>query len=247
MEIQGVLEETGLAGNEAKVYLALLDSGSALAGEITKKSGVNRTNVYDALDKLAEKGLVSYVIQANRKYFEAAMPDNLIKYIEEREKELKKKKALIISILSELEKRRKLSKEPQEATLYKGKKGILSMMEDILRDKKELLVFGAEGKFMETMKHAAEQWHMKRAALKIPIRIVYNEKMREKRSQTTFSFFKLRFHPKEYDSPASTWIYGNKVAIIAWSQQPIVTLIRSKQTAESYRQFFTMLWNSSKE
>lgn len=247
MELQRALEEAGLAGNEARVYLALLDSGSALAGEITKKSGVNRTNVYDALDKLTEKGLVSYVIQANRKYFEATMPDNLIKYVEEKEEELKKKKVLLISILSELNERRKLSKEQQEATLYKGKKGIMSMMEDILREKKELLVFGAEGKFMDIMKHRAEQWHMKRAALKIPLRIVYNEKMREKRSKTSFSFFKMRFHPKEYESPASTWIYGDKVAIIAWSQQPIVTLIRSKETAESYRQFFTMLWNSSKE
>ncbi|MBS3136817.1 hypothetical protein J4232_00145 [Candidatus Woesearchaeota archaeon] len=38
------IRELGLAGNEARVYLTLLDLGSSLAGEITKKSGVNRTN-----------------------------------------------------------------------------------------------------------------------------------------------------------------------------------------------------------
>jgi sugar-specific transcriptional regulator TrmB len=149
MEIKLILEEAGLAGNEAKVYLALLDLGSALAGEITKKSGVNRTNVYDALDKLIEKGLVSYVIEANRKYFEVGSPNRIIKYLDEREQEIKRKRDLVNSVLPDLETRRKLSKEPQEATIYKGRKGLKSIAEDVLKTKKELLVFGAEGKFVE--------------------------------------------------------------------------------------------------
>ena len=246
MNIKLILREVGFAGNEVKVYLALLDLGSAMAGEITKKSGVNRTNVYDALDKLIEKGLVSYVIKANRKYFEATSPKRILKYLDEKESQLRKKKNLLSTILPELEIKRKLSKEPQEATVYKGKKGLKSITEDVLDAKKEMLVFGAEGKFVELFAHYAEQWHMRRGKLQIPLRIIYNEKIRAKKSKAKFPIAKMRFNAYMYETPATTWIFGNKIVIVVWSDQPIATLIRSKEVANSYRQFFNVLWNNSK-
>ncbi|MEK6901127.1 MAG: helix-turn-helix domain-containing protein, partial [Nanoarchaeota archaeon] len=173
MDVKAALESIGISGNEVKVYLALLDLGSALAGEITKRSGVNRTNVYDALDRLTDRGLVSYVIKANRKYFEATTPDRLIKYMEEKEQEIKNKKDLITSILPELENKRKLSREPQEATIYKGRQGLKSVAEDVLNTRKPLFVFGAEGKFVQLFTHYAEQWHMRRGKLNIPLKIIF--------------------------------------------------------------------------
>lgn len=247
MEARLALETAGLSGNEVKVYLALLDLGSALAGEITKKCGVNRTNVYDALDRLTERGLASYVIKANRKHFEAAAPERIITYLDEKEEEIEKKKKLINAVLPTLEIRRRLSKEPQEATIYKGREGLKSIAEDVLKTKRALLVFGAEGRFVELFTHYAEQWHMRRGKLKIPLKIIYNEKIRAKKSKANFPILHMRFNSQVYDTPATTWIYGDKVAIIVWSHQPIATLMRSKDVADSYRQFFSILWNSSKE
>lgn len=247
MSQKTILEEIGLAGNEIKVYLALLELGSALAGEITKKSGINRTNVYDALDRLTEKGLVSYVIKSNRKYFEAAPPNRIVKYIEEKEDELKLKKELAVSLLPELELKRKLSREPLEATVYKGKEGLKSITEDVLETGKEMLAFGAEGRFVEIFTHYAEQWHMKRGKLKIPLRIIYNEKARAKKSKSKFPLTDMRFSSTMNETPATTWIYDDKVVIVVWSEQPIATLIRNKQVANSYKQFFDILWKDSKE
>lgn len=246
MDIKAALESVGLPGNEIKVYLALLDLGSALAGEITKRSGVNRTNVYDALDRLTERGLVSYVIQANRKYFETAKPDRLVKYLEEKEQDIKNKKEMVASLLPELEKRRTLSREPQEATVYKGRQGLKSVAEEVLNTKKPLLVFGAEGKFFELFTHYAEQWHMRRGKLKIPLKIIFNERLRKVKSQGHFPRAKIRFNAQIYETPATTWLFGDKVAIVVWSEQPIVTLIRSKEVASSYQQFFKILWRNSK-
>jgi len=245
MDVQLALESAGLSGNEIKVYLSLLDLGSALAGEITKKSGVNRTNVYDALDRLTEKGLVSYVIQANRKYFEAAAPHKLVKYLEEKEQEIKKKKELIITILPALEKRRKLSREPQESTIYKGRQGLKSVAEDVLGTKKPIFIFGAEGQFVELFTHYAQSWHARRGKLNIPLRIIFNEKLRSVKLTADFPKTEMRFNSRFYDTPSTTWIYGDKVAIIVWSEQPLVTLIRSKDVALSYKQFFDLMWRNS--
>ncbi len=246
MDIKAALESVGLSGNEVKVYLALLDLGSALAGEITKRSGVNRTNVYDALDRLTERGLASYVIQANRKYFEAAKSDRLIKYLEEKEQDIQNKKELVASVLPELEKRRTLSREPQEATIYKGRQGLKSVAEIVLDTKKPMLVFGAEGKFFELFTHYAVQWHTRRGKLKIPLKIIFNERLRKVKSRAHFPLTKIRFNAQIYETPATTWLFGDKVAIVVWSEQPLVTLIRSKEVASSYQQFFKILWNNSK-
>lgn len=246
MEVKSALESAGLAGNEIKVYLALLDLGSALAGEITKKSGVNRTNVYDALDRLTERGLVSYVIKANRKHFEAANPERIIKYLDEKELEVRSKKEIIASILPELEKRRKLSREPQEATIYTGRKGLKSVAEEVLKTKKEMLAFGAEGQFIKMFTHYAGQWHLRRGKLKIPVKIIYNEKIRKSKSKADFPLMQMRFNSTVQDTPSTTWIFGDKVAIVVWSEQPVVTLIRSKEVAKSYRQFFEVIWKDSK-
>ncbi|MBI3032197.1 hypothetical protein HYY69_01875 [Candidatus Woesearchaeota archaeon] len=244
--IQPILEEIGLAGNEAKVYLALLEKGPNLAGEITKISGVNRTNVYDALEKLTQKGLVSYINTANRKCFQAAEPKRFMLYLEDKQKQLEHKKQLFSKVLPELQARKKLSKQGQEATLYKGKKGLQSITEDVLNTKKELLVFGAEGKLVEVFKHYAEQWHIRRAKLNIIIKIIFNETVKKKKAGSPWKKCIMRF-TKQEATPATTWVYGDKVAIIVWSEQPIATLLQSKEIADSYKEFFKVLWKNAKE
>ena len=165
---------------------------------------------------------------------------------EAQEKQINDKKKLIKDILPELELKRKLNQEPQEATIYKGMKGIKSIAEDVLKTKKEMLIFGAEGKFFDILSHYAVNWHKRRGKLKIPIKIIYNEKIRKKREKKNFPSTRMRFNENLEESPATTWIYGEKIAIVVWSDQPIATLIRSNEVAKSYQQFFGILWKNSK-
>src|SRR3990167_2347637 len=83
--MEKILENLGLTALEAKVYLTLLDLGPSLAGLITRKSGIHRRSVYDALERLIQKGLVGYIVNNNRKYFEAANPERLSELVKEKE------------------------------------------------------------------------------------------------------------------------------------------------------------------
>jgi len=247
MEINLKLREAGLAENEIKVYIALLKLGSVTAGDIAKISGVNRTNVYDSLERLIDKGLISFVVKSNKKHFEAKAPEFLINYFEMKEKEIKDKKEIIKSILPEINNIRKLNEENQEAVIYKGMKGLKSISEDVIKTKKEIFVFGAEGNFGKLFGDYFEQWHLKRKINKIPLKIIFNEKVRKKKEDWKFSLSEIRFNNSLEDTPATTWIYGNKVVIIVWSEQPIATLIESSNVSKSYRQFFNVLWENSKK
>ena len=63
------LRKFGLSDREIRVYIVLLELGEALASKIAQKTDTPRTLVYDILEKLLDKGVVSYVIKSNKKYF----------------------------------------------------------------------------------------------------------------------------------------------------------------------------------
>ena len=62
-----VLEELGLTSGEVKVYLALLELGPSSAGEIIEKSRLQNSVIHFCLNRLKEKGLVSYIKKGRKR------------------------------------------------------------------------------------------------------------------------------------------------------------------------------------
>ena len=94
-----ILNDIGLTENEVKIYLTLLKAGAVTAYELSQKSGIYRVHVYDKLEQLINKGLVTYVYEGSKKYFKAASPEKLKQYLEDKEKELNIQKEQIDNIL----------------------------------------------------------------------------------------------------------------------------------------------------
>lgn len=244
MKIESALQEFGLTEKETRVYLKLLEIGSATSGELMKLLSLYSKTIYEVLDRLIEKGLVSYVVSSNIKHFEAANPEKFLDILSEEESRIKKREATIKEVIPNLTAQRKLGREPQEATIYKGKNGLKSVFDDMLKEKGEILVFGGGGKFKATLGPYSDLWHRKRGKLGIPLQVLWNESLRNKTGYLKeFSLIKIKFLPKEFDNPAPAMIYRDKVAIIIWSETPFVTLLRSKDVANTFRSYFDTLWN----
>ena len=231
------LKKLGLNRNEAGIYLALLDLKECQAGLLSKKAQINRTTTYDALERLIEKGLVKYIIHANRKLFQPVNPEVLLKNIQAQEKIAKE-------ILPGLQKRFKNIKEKEESSIYCGKKGIKSILQDILKHK-EYLAFGSRGKFLEIMKHDFIAFQKRKKELKINSKVILSESAKNS-EQVKIAYAKFRFIPDEFSSPTTTFIYGNQAVIIIWGETPIATLIKSKEVRESYSNYFKFLWGQAK-
>ncbi len=241
--MEETLRKFGLSQSETKVYLALIELGASLAGGITKKANINRSNCYDALQRLIEKGLVSYVIKANRKYFQAETPEKFLELIKEQKEELKDKEEEIKKILPQLIGKLKLSKEKPEATIYKGKKGIKSIFEDVLRYK-EFQVFGSSGRFKEVLGPFFSLFQKIVIKKKIKCRLIVSEKVRH---TDIVTHAETRFLSEDYITLSSTLIYGNKVAIISWTENPIGFVLVDKQVAYSYKTYFKFMWTLAKK
>lgn len=238
-QIQAQLQEFGLSNTEAKIYLSLLGLGKSQAGNITKKSNVNRTNVYDALERLIEKGLVSYIAENNIKFFEAVNPDRLKEIIEEKQSNL-------TNLIKELKSRYSNKKKEEDAVIFRDKKGIKSVFEDILNEKQELLVYGAESKFKEIFPFYQKHWNEERAKLKIRIKIIYNEKIKKEKIKEHLKLIEMKFLPESYEFPSTVMVYGNNVVTIVWAETPFAFLITSNEVVKSNRNFFELLWKIAK-
>src|SRR3989344_5030598 len=99
MEIESTLETIGLTKNEVKIYLALLEIGATSTGAIIKKTGIHTSKVYDGLERLSEKGLVTYIIEANTKHYKAVNPDRILDFLDEKKKKIESQKEEVKDIL----------------------------------------------------------------------------------------------------------------------------------------------------
>jgi sugar-specific transcriptional regulator TrmB len=234
-----ILRKIGLSETESKIYLSLLTLGSALAGEITKHSGVNRTNVYDALDRLIEKGLTSFIIKDGKKIFESTPPHRLKELLKEKEE-------MLDNIMDKLEKKYNESKPKEKAIIYYGKKGVKTVMEEILKEGKTMYAYGGQSLFTEMFPIYQRQWNKKRGILGIKLKMLFSEKVKAEKKSKNFSLATFKFLPKEYNFPSIVSIFGDNVATIIWKEKPIVILIKSKDAAETYMNFFDMLWKIAK-
>src|SRR3989344_1825590 len=227
------LQRLGLNFSEAKIYLVLLELGKSQVGEISKKTQINRTTTYDSLERLIEKGIVIFVIEANKKVFSPVSPKIFLE-------DIKEKKKAIEEILSELNLIFKESKGKEESNIYRGRKGIKSILQDIL-NYKEYIAFGSSGRFLEVMKYDFVNFQKQKKFKKIKSRVILSESSKKSES-VKIANSEFRFTPDKFTSPTTTFVYGENTAIIIWSEVPIATLIKSKQVSKSYRNYFELLW-----
>ena len=177
MNIQQLLEGIGFTRGEIKVYTALLELGPSTTGQIIKRAKVSRSKVYEMLDKLLAKGLVSFVVKEKIKYFEAAHPNMILQYVKKKQKQLAEKERALKDILPQLEKRQKLPKFRQTATVYEGLKGIKTVYNEIitsLRKGDEYYAIAVEPTIYLQTKFAVfiKNYHLRRAEKGIKVKLI---------------------------------------------------------------------------
>ena len=224
-----------LTENEAKTYVALVERGSMKAGKVAKEAGVDRSSAYNALNSLIRKGFVSYVKIGRVKWFQAASPEALRGF-------LRRKLSAVEEALPELKKKHAAAKLEENVRLYKGLEGVRVVLEDILESGESNRMFGSEGQVEENMPLFARKFVSLMQKKRIPVRSI----VREGRALKEATHRRVRRIPMRTKSPVVTNIYGNKIAVIVWSNPPEAILIENKRAADAYKEFFDFIWANAK-
>ena len=225
------LRQSGLTGNEAKVYMTLLKSSQISGSRLAKKTGLDRSVTYNVLDNLIEKGLVNYVIKDGKKIFSAGKPENLLTPIKEKED-------FITSIIPELKKIQKVPEAKGNVEVYDGKEGLKSFTLDVLRSD-EFYILNATGRIFTVLEYFGPRI-IREGKKKAGIRIIANEESKDTDLMRLNA--DIRFLPKEYTNSATTFIYGDKVAFQIITEKPMIVVIESKTISEGYKKNFELIW-----
>lgn len=260
------LRTIGLTENEIKIYVDLLKSGSSTAYEIGKRTGIYRVHVYDKLEQLMNKGLVTHIYRGAKKFFQATPPSKILQHLEDKKRELEGEEEGIISLLPELEKMASLPKEDTFVEVFKGKEGLKYFLKDIIKTiglgkeerkkgkkewigEPEVLITGIDDqKYQETLPIFMPQYFRDLKNKGIRERVITAQRkgifLFDKALAPTTTY---RFLEAKQFNPTNTFIYGNKVVIVTWGSPVTAVMIKNNEIAETYRNHFEHLWKVARK
>ncbi|MBS3099491.1 hypothetical protein J4462_04725 [Candidatus Pacearchaeota archaeon] len=244
-----ILEHVGLTHNESIVYLTLIKEGNSKSGEILKNSGLNSGKIYEILESLKKKGLVSESAINNIKHYTAAPPSQILEYLNKQKEELEKDEQIIKKAIPELEKIRENKTKEIKAITYTGFRGIRTATDEALERMKkgeEILGMGITEKKNKIFNEFWVVWTEKRIKKKIIAKHIFSEK-----GDYFNKFEKMKYTESkvlEGLTPVTIDIFGkDKVLILNYNEPYSCTMIYDENTATSFINFFHQLWKLAKK
>ena len=245
-ELQEKLTAWGLTPNESAVYIYLLTRTQPTGGsKIAIGAGLHRPYVYAALPKLTELLLVVEVAYGKQFRYKALPPAQLVKLT-------LKKIAETNTLARSLERIAKINYE-QDAELFIGKEAIIRhQLEWVSEAPKNTVQYllGGNGSILKEVFGEDLDENARRQAEK-GFTTYYLSTESELQEMGTYHKNKVKlFHrtlPFIPDMLPTIAIRDHVVEIHSYFNPPIVYVIKSKDAAEKFKEFFLGLWEMAGE
>src|SRR4030042_178155 len=246
--LNSLLQSLNFSEKETAVYLALLELGSAKAIEISKKTDLNRTTVYDLMESLMQKGLISKYKKGSSTFFNALEPERLLTYLdrekEEKEKIIERQKKKVKELLPQFISLENIASTKPLVQFFEGEKGMREAYEDTLTSREIILAFANLETMYEGLPNFFPEYFKRRAGKKIFIlAIVPRNKLsinQSKLNQEEMRDTRFLQEEKMTFSPEVN-IYNNKMLIASWKEKMAI-IIESKELADLKKLTFNLLW-----
>ena len=236
-----------LTDGKARVYVALLKLGSSKVGPIVRESRVSYSKIYDVLERLALKGLVSYKIIEKIKYFQSIEPQRLYDYIEKKEKQLYLQKQKLDKIIPELSKFSSIDKR-SSSEIFIGQKAIRTAYEILLNKAKEgeiLRYFYPYEDYHEIASPFYTRLYKFQKSKKIDERGISVTKFKNSKHYKQIpKDVNLRF--VNFPLPGTLDMFHDKVLVIDWKSITGI-LITSNEISDHFIRYFDSIWELTTE
>jgi HTH-type transcriptional regulator, sugar sensing transcriptional regulator len=235
--ILSTLFDAGIEEKQAKVYLACLELGQATVQELSHKSGVKRTSIYNFLEEMKARGLVSEIRRGKKVILIPENPNNLKSKAEQVAHSLGDVVPELMSIFNTPGNKPKIS-------YYEGIAGLKKIYEDTLKVQQPIYGFADAEEMMKVMR-PEYMWKYadKRSALGIDYSVIVKkgvwaeEAIKRNKSQRRYTktVENVKF-ATEID------IYGDKVGIYSFRVPYAGVIIEDKAIAQTMMSIWRLLW-----
>lgn len=225
------LQKLGLSQKESHIYLSLVKLGEATANHLAKHTSSNRTVVYNVLQQLVEKGLVTYVKKEGKRVYCVSKPESLLASVKEKEEVAR-------DLMSEIGKILVQPTSSKSVEVYEGLEGMKVIFEEI-RKAKDLRVLNATGLIFEYLKFSAKHIVKDMERTGKP-KVIGVPSM--KKTPLAKANMLVKYLPKEAENYATTFIFENKVIIQILKDKPFLIKIENKEIFDGYKKDYDVLW-----
>ena len=238
------LKTFGLSEHESLVYMALLETGEANIAQLSKKSGVNRSTVYLAIESLKEKGLISSIKKRKTLYY-AEDPRKMIDNLEKKKETLEKVMPNFLAAFTLLDKK-------PDIRYFEGEAGIKEIYKDVLRtpNSEMLSWYSNEYKAFFDESFFFDFFIPERKKNKIWLRSIYPEdqSMRELANNNESQLRQSRFVANDkFKIECELCLYeNNKIGIISYKDK-LGVIIASQSIFNTLKSIFEVMWDGAKE
>lgn len=239
MDLETILVKCGLEPKEARVYLTLLELGSAKVQVIAERAHLKRPTAYVILEQLSAKNFVVKTYQAKKIVYAPENPDILVRA-------LRQKEELLAGALPLLALRMGSARARPRIKIYEGKNGVEHVYDEIY-DSDAVCFFGAIKNLSEDFRGLTDRLTKIIKAKKISVRdlLTHDPKDSDFALASQSRNYEARVIPSELDLFADGAMYGDKVAILSIKNDLFAVVIESKEVADTFRSLFELAWKQS--
>jgi predicted DNA-binding transcriptional regulator len=244
-----ILKRFGLTNNDISVYQALFAIGRTRTGAIIKETGVANSRVYASLQNLLSRGLASYQVKNNVKYYQAELPSELI--------EKAQRDALRLKQLSRTLSQLPITKQDRnETNTFEGIRGLKMAYEqhmDGLEKGETISIIAFVGPEFRDSPDLREFFtnvvDKKQLAKKVKGRMITHKMLGGiiKKDRPDASIYDIRYLSKSYTLPYTLNISRKEVMISVWGDNPIVFSIKNPIVVTAFQKNFDYMWGLAKK
>lgn len=243
-----ILKKAGLNEAQASVYECLLKNGAMTPTELASYTKQSRENCYMITKKLTELGLIEQTGDKKAKY-RVLNPSNLEIMVEKRRKIVAKNEKLVKENISSLLDIFYANNEMPGARTLEGIEGIKEVYKDNLRVKKDVYFIRTTADRALSGEENDNFLHNYRDQLPLlgihtyaltPVNRDAIKKVKMGRDEA-INFHRTWMPEEDYMAPVQIQVYGDKVAMIAFGETQMATIITSPVIAEAMRQILKIM------
>ncbi|MDP3685219.1 MAG: helix-turn-helix domain-containing protein [bacterium] len=255
MSLDRELMDLGLSSKEAKVYLALLELGTASAQAIARRAGIVRPTTYVILETLTRKGLASKATgpDAKKMLFVAEAPERLESYIQQQQQQLELRRQELSRLLPDLRSLHLQGEERPRVRFFEGKEGLKALQREFVdASKDEMVGINSEDAVEDLYPVHSEEFDREirgtrvRAGIRSRHLYTSSKGLLRSKEDDARALRESRFmSPDRLPIKSSFAVHGPILSVVSFRGKIIGVLIEHQDIADSFRAIFEVLWNEA--
>ena len=246
-----ILRKYGLNRNDISVYESLLRLGRSKTGPIIRDTQIVSSRVYESLRILVSRGIFSYMVKNNIKYYQAEPLEQLIEEAGKDMQDLKDLAKEVTFMPIPIPSR-------NEANIFEGRHGFkMAFTQHIEKIKKgervSIISFSTRayttGKGSRDLRRFFTGTDELMLPKKADARVLTEHDMLPilKKERKYAPLYQLKYLPSGYFGPCAVNISETEVLLSVWSEAPMVFSIKNPTVVKTFQKNFDFLWAMAKK